>query len=67
MRIVRAHKHPGTDDPPYINARWAMDKWFTSKPLFDNLIFLEQYPYGTMERKQYVPPFCYIWTNKEAH
>ena len=35
MRIVRAHKRPGTDDPPYNNVRWAMDNWFTSKPLFD--------------------------------
>eukprot|EP00957_Ditylum_brightwellii_P077523 5890484-Ditylum_brightwellii.AAC.1 len=34
-----------------------MDNWFTSKPLFDKLVRLEQYPYGTMERKQYVPPF----------
>eukprot|EP00957_Ditylum_brightwellii_P070719 5374857-Ditylum_brightwellii.AAC.1 len=34
-----------------------MDNWFTSKPLFDKLVCLEQYPYGTMERKQCVPPF----------
>eukprot|EP00957_Ditylum_brightwellii_P138255 10538445-Ditylum_brightwellii.AAC.1 len=25
MRIVRAHKRPGTDDPLYNNVRWAMD------------------------------------------
>eukprot|EP00957_Ditylum_brightwellii_P170786 12998829-Ditylum_brightwellii.AAC.1 len=29
-----------------------MDNWFTSKLLFDKLVHLEQYPYGTMERKQ---------------
>eukprot|EP00957_Ditylum_brightwellii_P119385 9107682-Ditylum_brightwellii.AAC.1 len=34
-----------------------MDNWFTSKLLFDELVCLEQYPYGTIERKQYVPPF----------
>eukprot|EP00957_Ditylum_brightwellii_P145417 11073998-Ditylum_brightwellii.AAC.1 len=57
MRIVRAHKRPGADDPPYNNVRWAMDNWFTSKPMFDILVCLEQYPYGIMERKLYVPPF----------
>eukprot|EP00957_Ditylum_brightwellii_P054289 4112818-Ditylum_brightwellii.AAC.1 len=34
-----------------------MDNWFTSKPLFDELLQLKQYACGTMERKQYVPLF----------
>eukprot|EP00957_Ditylum_brightwellii_P014423 1085979-Ditylum_brightwellii.AAC.1 len=41
-----------------------MDNWFTSKQLFDELVCLEQYPYGTMERKWYVPPFVMIGPTK---
>eukprot|EP00957_Ditylum_brightwellii_P103391 7878557-Ditylum_brightwellii.AAC.1 len=34
-----------------------MDNWFTSKPLYNEMVQLGQYPYGTMEVKRYVPPF----------
>eukprot|EP00957_Ditylum_brightwellii_P010376 784454-Ditylum_brightwellii.AAC.1 len=59
MRIVREHWCPDTttDTMPFSNVQWAMDDWFTSKPLDDELLCLEQYPYDTMERKIYVAPF----------
>eukprot|EP00957_Ditylum_brightwellii_P110627 8437626-Ditylum_brightwellii.AAC.1 len=59
MRIVRGHQHPGTttDTMHFSNVQWVMDNWFTSKPLFDELLHLEQYLYGTMERKRYAAPF----------
>eukprot|EP00957_Ditylum_brightwellii_P054968 4166023-Ditylum_brightwellii.AAC.1 len=41
-----------------------MDNWFTSKLLFDKFVCLEQYPYGTMERKRYVPPFVMFGPTK---
>eukprot|EP00957_Ditylum_brightwellii_P086043 6545961-Ditylum_brightwellii.AAC.1 len=51
LNIVREHRWPGTEDPPFANVRWAMDNWFTSKSLFDELLRLRKYPYGTMELK----------------
>eukprot|EP00957_Ditylum_brightwellii_P046167 3502932-Ditylum_brightwellii.AAC.1 len=33
-----------------------MDNWFTSKLLYDKMVQLEQYPFGTMEIKRCVPP-----------
>eukprot|EP00957_Ditylum_brightwellii_P141550 10783606-Ditylum_brightwellii.AAC.1 len=57
LGIVREHRRPGTEDLPFANVRWAMDNWFTSKPLYDELLRLRQYPYGTMELKRYALPF----------
>eukprot|EP00957_Ditylum_brightwellii_P156298 11896498-Ditylum_brightwellii.AAC.1 len=57
MRIVRDHKHPVMDNMLYSNMGWSTNNWFTSKPLFDELLWLEQHACGTMERKGYVPPF----------
>eukprot|EP00957_Ditylum_brightwellii_P164860 12551468-Ditylum_brightwellii.AAC.1 len=34
-----------------------MDNWFTSKPLYNEMMWLGEYPYGTMEVKRYVSPF----------
>eukprot|EP00957_Ditylum_brightwellii_P199369 15196597-Ditylum_brightwellii.AAC.1 len=56
--IVREHKRIGIPDAmPYQHCQWAMDNWFTSKPLYDEMVQLGQYPFGTMEVKRYVPPF----------
>eukprot|EP00957_Ditylum_brightwellii_P042266 3201396-Ditylum_brightwellii.AAC.1 len=38
-------------DCPYLHFHWAIDNWFTSKPLYDEMVQLGQYPYGTMEVK----------------
>eukprot|EP00957_Ditylum_brightwellii_P201868 15327596-Ditylum_brightwellii.AAC.1 len=57
MLIVRDDKHTGMDNMPYSSMHWNMGNWFTSKPLFDELLQLKQYTYGTMERKWYVTPF----------
>eukprot|EP00957_Ditylum_brightwellii_P146262 11136485-Ditylum_brightwellii.AAC.1 len=51
------HKWVGVGDlQPYLHCHWATDNWFTSKPLYDDMVWLGQYPYGTMEVKRYVPP-----------
>eukprot|EP00957_Ditylum_brightwellii_P033509 2539433-Ditylum_brightwellii.AAC.1 len=56
------------EDPPFANIRWAIDNWFMSKPLYDKLLRLRQYLYGTMELKRYVPPFVtFGGTNKPTN
>eukprot|EP00957_Ditylum_brightwellii_P054186 4104274-Ditylum_brightwellii.AAC.1 len=57
IHIVREHKCPGTDNMPYSDMCWSMDHWFTSKPLFDEILRLKQYTCSTIERKQFVPSF----------
>eukprot|EP00957_Ditylum_brightwellii_P207334 15352503-Ditylum_brightwellii.AAC.1 len=57
LNIVRKHRQPGMEDPPFANVKWAMDNWLMSKPLYDKLLRLRQYPYGTMELKRHVMPF----------
>jgi hypothetical protein len=57
LKIVREHRQPGTEYPPFANVRWAMNNWFTSKPLYDKLLRLRQNPHGTMELKRCLLPF----------
>eukprot|EP00957_Ditylum_brightwellii_P188512 14351348-Ditylum_brightwellii.AAC.1 len=38
LKIMREHRRPGTEDPPFANVRWAMDNLFTTKPLYDKLL-----------------------------
>eukprot|EP00957_Ditylum_brightwellii_P175803 13386654-Ditylum_brightwellii.AAC.1 len=66
LRIIREHKCIGAADALlYTNVQWAMDNWFTSKPLFDELLQLGQYPLGTMDVKRYAPPYLkHIRTKK---
>eukprot|EP00957_Ditylum_brightwellii_P013627 1028046-Ditylum_brightwellii.AAC.1 len=42
---------------PYQHCQWAMDNWFMSKLLYDKMVQLGQYSFGTMEVKRYVTPF----------
>eukprot|EP00957_Ditylum_brightwellii_P122038 9307029-Ditylum_brightwellii.AAC.1 len=56
--IEREHKRVGIEDLQlYLHCHWAMDNWFTSKPTYDEMVWLGQYPYSIMEMKRYVPPF----------
>eukprot|EP00957_Ditylum_brightwellii_P054877 4159760-Ditylum_brightwellii.AAC.1 len=63
--MVREHRQPGAEDPPLANVRWAMDNWSKSKPIYDKLLRLRQYPYGTMELKRCVPPFVTFGRTKK--
>eukprot|EP00957_Ditylum_brightwellii_P152822 11632691-Ditylum_brightwellii.AAC.1 len=38
-----------TDVKPYLHCHWAMDNWFTSKLLYDEMVQIGQYLHGTME------------------
>eukprot|EP00957_Ditylum_brightwellii_P171262 13037204-Ditylum_brightwellii.AAC.1 len=50
--IMREHKWIGVEDlQSYLHCHWAMDNWFTSKPLYDKMVPLGQYPYGTIKVK----------------
>eukprot|EP00957_Ditylum_brightwellii_P116701 8901763-Ditylum_brightwellii.AAC.1 len=42
---------------PYQHYQWAMDNVLMSKPLYDKMVQLGQYPFGTTEVKRYVSPF----------
>eukprot|EP00957_Ditylum_brightwellii_P069449 5273594-Ditylum_brightwellii.AAC.1 len=58
LHTVREQKRVGIPDVmPYQHCQWAMDNWFTSMPLYDEMVQLGQYAFGTIEVKRYVPSF----------
>eukprot|EP00957_Ditylum_brightwellii_P174410 13279824-Ditylum_brightwellii.AAC.2 len=58
LHVKRVHKHPGVASVGlYHNARWVMDNWLTNKPLFEKMVDLKQYPFGTMKKEQHVPTY----------
>eukprot|EP00957_Ditylum_brightwellii_P108682 8289545-Ditylum_brightwellii.AAC.2 len=60
LHIIRGYKHLGVASAkPYHTVRWAIDNWFTSKPLSEKMVDMNQYLFGAMKKEEHVPhTFC---------